>query len=163
MSPTTSERLAAMDDYEVVRFLRQFGEQVFQSSYAAYDHMLEGVPKEVRGLQEFAKLGELSLEQTRVSLPPGESSGVARALLDLFAQDPQLEPVLQRALDEYQDEELFLEIALAVGFAASMYLIAATIEFEGELFGIKFKKKAASPEQMKAALDPFVKLIPNLG
>jgi hypothetical protein len=49
---------------------------------------------------------------------------------------------------------------LALGLAASMVLIAATTEFEGEIFGIKVKKGAASADIIKNLAALFGSVLP---
>ena len=53
------------------------------------------------------------------------------------------------------------DVVLALGLAASMVLVAATTEFEGKVFGIKFKKRAANGETIKHLAALFGAVLPH--
>jgi hypothetical protein len=86
---------------------------------------------------------------------------VARTILLSLADDATLAPLLQEAVDTYSDEELPADVVLAVGVAVALIVIAATTEFEAEMWGMKIKKRQAKPELVAAMMQGVSALLPS--
>ena len=78
----------------------------------------------------------------------------------IFARDPVFAPSLAEALDEYEDNNLFVGEILATGVAVSMIIVAATTTFQGKIGkSIVVGKKAADASLIESLLKYFPKLI----
>lgn len=159
---TIKDRIEKMDDFQVVRFFEYFGEQVFEGSTASLDQIKDGVPEATRALPAFQRLENLTEEETERLLDLSQSAGVARGMLLVLADDERFAPVIQAALDSYSDTEMVAEVVLAVGFAVSLVLMAATSELKGNVFGITLKKGAATPEMIRAITEPFSNMVSGI-
>ena len=153
--PTVRQRIEALDDYEVVRFLEHFGQQLFQGMTVSVDQVRAGIPDEVQKIPEFGRIATMSESEAARALAPADSVALARTTLLGLAEDETFGPLLERALDSYRDQEMFADVILSAGFVASMLLMTATVEFEGSAFGIKFRKRKADADLVKAITEPL--------
>jgi hypothetical protein len=159
---TIKDRIEKMDDFQVVRFFEYFGQEVIEGSTASLDQIKSGVPEATRTLPGFQRLETLSEEEAERLLDLSQSATVARGMLLVLADDECFAPVIEAALASYSDSEMVAEVVLAVGFAVSLVLMAATSELKGSVFGITLKKRAATPEMIKAITEPFTSMVGGL-
>lgn len=159
---TIKGRIESMDDFQVVRFFEYFGEQVFEGSTASLEQIKAGVPESTRSLPAFQRLESLTEEETERLLDLSQSAPVARGMLLALADDERFASLIEAALDSYSDTEMVAEVVLAVGFAVSLVLMAATSELKGKVFGITLKKGAATPEMIRAITEPFSNMVSGL-
>jgi hypothetical protein len=152
-------RLNALDDFQVVRFFEHFGEQLFDSMEVPLDRVKAGIPEIMRDIPGFAQIENLPPDQAERLIAPAEAATLARNTLLLLGDDATLAPLIERSLDSYRDDAMVADVILAVGFVASMILIAATTEVEGTIMGVKFKKAQASAALVKAVVEPFAKVV----
>jgi hypothetical protein len=152
-------RINALDDFQVVRFFEHFGEQLFDGMEVPLERVKEGIPEAVRDIPGFAQIENLPPDQAERLIAPAVAAALARNTLLLLEDDATLAPLIERSLDSYRDDAMVADIILAVGFVASMILIAATTEVEGTIMGMKFKKGRASAALVKAIVEPFVKVV----
>jgi hypothetical protein len=156
---TIKDQIEKMDDFQVVRFFEFFGQQVFEGSTASLDQIKDGIPDSTHALPGFNRLENLTAEETEHLLDLSESAGLARGILLNLADDERFAPLIEAALASYTDDEMVAEVVLAVGFAVSLVLMAATTGFEGTVFGIKIVKGAATSEMIKAITEPFSNMV----
>jgi len=128
------------------------------------DEDLSGkISPELQGHKKLKEIMNLEEDVMLENIAPSESADIAREFLLFMAHDDQLAPVVEKALSEFKEEEvLIVETILSIGIAASLLIFMSTTEVEGKIFGLRIKKKAATAEQIKAILEPFSKIIPNL-
>ena len=157
MSEKAIEIVSNMSDVEVVRFLEHFGKQLFEGTTP--DAIMNGVSPELKDLAEFSELDNLDGETRRNRLEPEDSVQIARITLQQVAQDDGLSEALVKSWEEYDPQELFVELILAVGLVASMMLLVSTTEIEIEFKGVKIKKGKATAEQIKAIAEPLFSAI----
>jgi hypothetical protein len=62
-------------------------------------------------------------------------------------------------LASYRDDELVADVILTVGLVATVLLMAAAIEFEGQIGGVKFKKGKVDHKMISAVVEPFAKVL----
>lgn len=148
-----------MDNFQVVRFFEEFANQLAGGTNLSLEQIKEGVPPEIRGLEEFGAIERLTPEQAERPLDPADAAKISRATLRALAADPAIGPVLNSFASSYRDEALVADLILSVGLVATVMLVAATTEFEGKIFGIKFTKGKADPKLIKAILNPFTKAL----
>ena len=160
--PTIKERIQGLDNFQVVRFFRHFSRQLVGGATVSVNQIKNGIPDATRALEGFEQIENLTPDQAERSLEPSVSAAMARNILVHLADDAEFCPPIERALDTYRDDELVADVILAVGLVASVLLIAATIEFEGEVAGIKFKKGKADSEIVKAITEPFAKALSTI-
>jgi hypothetical protein len=149
------DRIEQMNDFEVVRFFTYFSAQILGGATVSVEQVRAGVPADVRAAPGYAQIEELTAEQAEITLSPEIAAETARNVLLNIARDESLRPVLAQGLENYSDDEMVAETALAIGFVATMILVAATTEFEGEVAGIKFTKGKADADLVKAITEPF--------
>ncbi|HSF30836.1 MAG TPA: hypothetical protein VLK82_10250 [Candidatus Tectomicrobia bacterium] len=148
-----------LDDFQVVRFFEHFGEQLFDGIEVPLDRVKAGIPEAVRSIVTFAQIESLPPDQAERLIAPAEAAALARNTLFYLAEDETLAALIEKSLDSHRDDEMVADVILAVGFVASMILIAATTEVEGTILGVKFKKSEASPTLVKAIVEPFAKVL----
>lgn len=80
---------------------------------------------------------------------------MSRNILLHLADDATFGPLLEKHLASYRDDELVVDVILAVGLVASVLMVAASLEFEGKIAGVKFKKGKVDPKTLTALIGPF--------
>ena len=161
MKSATAERLAAMNDVEIAAFFKHWATSLVDGAQTDPDTITAAVPDEIRAAPGFAEVTDLGAEG-EIDQERGEQ--VARAVLVPLADDPQMGPTIDAALQTFDDSKLMVEIILALGLVASVLLITATTEFDGKIGPIKFHKGKADAETVKAIVGSvFGVLKPPLG
>ena len=156
------DKINALDDFQVVRFFEYFGQELLSSAEVSPEQIKAGIPDSIRTITGFAELESITPRQAKHTLDLGTSAPlVARTILLSLADDEALAPVLQEAVDTYSDEELPADVVLAVGVAVALILIAATTEFEVEIWGMKIKKSQAKRELVEAIMKGVSVLLPS--
>jgi hypothetical protein len=153
MDTTTTplERLQTMDDFQVVRFFRHWGDGLCEGAITDFETIVAGVPDEIRS-SEFTELTDLSDEEAVSPLHPADAAPMARAILEPLAQSPELTPALENALDTFDDDALAVDVILALGLVASVLLIVSTVEFKGTIGSFAINKAKVDPETLKTIL-----------
>jgi hypothetical protein len=156
------EQISAFDDFQVVRFFEYFGQELLSSAEVSQEQIKAGIPDAIRAITGFAVLESITPDQAKHTLDLETSAPlVARTILLNLADDETLAPLLQEAVDTYSDEELPADIVLALGVAVALVLIAATTEFEAEVWGMKIKKSQANRELVEAIMKGMRALLPT--
>jgi hypothetical protein len=156
---SVKERVRAMDEFQVVRCFEAFSQQVLAGARTPLDAIKEGVPASIRSLAEWQRVESLTPKQAEQVLEPRQAAETARNILMNLADDPTFGPLMDRFLASYRDDELVADVVLAVGLAASMILLMASTEVEGEIAGVKFRKRKVDPAMVKALFQPFAKTL----
>lgn len=157
--PAVQERIQELDDFQVTRFFEHFSRQLVGGASVSLNQIKEGIPEDVRTVEGFEQVENLTPDLADRSLDSSVSAAIARNTLLNLAGDPEFGPLIERALDTYRDDELVADVILAVGLVTSILLIAATTEFEGEVAGITFRKGKADLETVKVITEPFAKAL----
>jgi hypothetical protein len=157
-----NDRLQALDDFQMVRFFAYFSQQLIAGASVSLEQIVSGIPNATRALEGFAHIENLAPDEAGRPLEPSVSVATARNIVMHLANDDEFAPLIEKALDIYRDDKLVADIILAVGLVASVLLIAATTEFEGEVAGIKFKKGKADAAMVKAITEPFAKVLSTI-
>jgi hypothetical protein len=160
MTSATRDRLAAMNDVQIAAFFKHWATSLVDGAQTDLDVITSAVPAEVQQTPGFAAVTEVDAE--------GEirrgAADVARAVLLPMADDSELGPTIDAALETYDDSLMMVDVILALGLVASVLLIVATTEFDGNLGPVKFHKGKADPETVKAVIGSvFEVLKPFLG
>ncbi len=154
-------KINELNDSQAVKLFMFFGEQLLRG-LEEEDLAIKIDPelKEDKYLNQIIKL-DPDLEMKNLS--PTESSVVARNYLLFVANDASLSPLLEKTIEEYQEEHvLIVETILAVGFVASMLMFASSTEIKGKIGNVSFHKKTVSPSLAKALMEPFAKIVERL-
>jgi hypothetical protein len=154
-----AERLQSMDDFQIVRFFQFFANSLCDSADMDSAALLARVPKEVRSAPDFAGVVQLDDTQAERTLNPAEAAQAARAVLVPLARDAATAPIVEKALTDFRDEKLAVDVVVAFGLVASVLLIAATVEFEGKIGSWTFRKGKVDPDTLKAIAEPLVSLL----
>ena len=154
-----AERLQAMDDFQIVRFFQFFAQSLCEGASVDSDKLLVGVPEEIASAPGFAGVVQLNEQEAELLLNPAEAARAARAVLLPLSRDAAMAPVVARALAEFRDEKLAVDVVIAFGLVASVLLIAATIEFEGKIGSWTFRKGRVEADTLKAITEPLVGLL----
>ncbi len=162
MMTNLKERIQALDDFQIVRFFEHFSHQLVAGANVTLDQIKKGIPESTRTFGGFSQIETLSPSQAEQPLEPSASIATSRNILVYLTDDDEFAPVIGRVLDTYRDDELVAGIVLAVGLVASVLLIAATTEFEGEIGNFKIKKTKADPAVIRAITEPFADILSTI-
>lgn len=152
---TVKTRIQAMDDFQVIRYFKAFSEQLLAGSSTSFDAIKGGIPASARAVAGWQQVESLTPEQAEQFLAPANAAAMSRNILLHLTDDATFGPLLEKHLSSYRDDELVVDVILAVGLVASVLLVAASLEFEGKIAGVKFKKGKVDPETLKALIGPF--------
>ena len=92
-------------------------------------------------------------------MEPTAAVETTRTLLTHLAEDATFGPLMNDFLATYRDDELVADVILTVGLVATVLLMAAAIEFEGQIGSVKFKKGKVDHKMISAVLGPFAKAL----
>lgn len=150
-----------LDDSKSVNFFNFIGENILKGIQE--DDISGKIADTYKADKSLLSIKLLDEEVMMHKISPKDSSEIARNYLLYMAKDKNLSLILKKALEEYQEKEvLIVETVLAVGFAASMIIFASTTEIKGKAFGMEFHKNEATPELVKAIMEPFAKLLEKI-
>jgi len=155
-------RLHEMDDFQLVRFFQHWANNLCEGAITDIETIVGGVPAELRETTEFSKVTDLSPEQANVPIQVGEAALVARAILEPLALMPEVSPSLEAALGSFDDDKLVVDVIIALGLVASVLLIVSTIEFDGRIGPVRFRKGKADPETLKIIIGSVYGLVAPL-
>ena len=156
---TVKERLAGMDDFQVVRFFEAFAQRLLTSSDTPFEAVQAGIPRSTRATSEWRALEALTPDQAERLVPPKEAAATARRILTHLADDPTFAPALDEFLASYRDDALVAEVILAVGLVASVLMMVASTAFKAKFGNVEIEKHTLDAETVKAILEPFGKLL----
>lgn len=159
MSNELVGRLNQLDDFRLLRFFQRFGQDVVNALNIDRDVLLRQVDSRTRSDPALAGAFTISEEKSRKPLSRADALVVARCTLEALARHPGFEDALESSLDDFEDEEMPADILLALGFAASMIILAATTRIrvafkDGKIEG-EIAKDAASPETLREVMGPL--------
>ena len=158
MNEILLKRIDELNDLKAIRALEFYAERVFEGMKSSPEEMLDGIPEEFKNRAPFERALKMSNKERAQPLPEAESVALTRELLRVFALDPVFAPSLAEALDEYQDDTLFVGEILATGVAVSMIIVAATTTFKAKIGNFEIIKKEADASLIESILKYFPKL-----
>jgi hypothetical protein len=160
MTENLLKRIDELSNLEAIRAFEFYAERVLEGMESTPEKAIDGIPEEFKDNALFKRALEMSDEEGAHPLPEAESVALTRELLRIFARDPVFAPSLAEALDEYEDNNLFVGEILATGVAVSMIIVAATTTFRGKIGkSIVVGKKAADANLIESLLKYFPKLM----
>lgn len=146
---STAERIGAMNDVQVAAFFEFWATSLVEGATTSLDSIQRGVPVEIRDTRGFAELADVTTDGV---IDTATAAKVARTVLEPLVSDPQLGPTIDAVLDKYDDSRQMVGIILALGLVASVLLIISTVEFEGKVGGLTFRKIKPDVETAKAIM-----------
>ena len=158
---TVSDRIAAMDNFQIVRFFEAFAQQLMASSDTPFDAVTAGVPSTTRSLPAWSDLADLTPEQAETPLDVTVAAPIARRILTTLATDATFGPALESFSATFRDDALVAEVILAVGLVASLLMMVASTSFKAKFGNVEIEKHTVDAESIKAILEPLAKLIPD--
>jgi hypothetical protein len=153
------EKINELKDSQVVGFLEYFTQELLSATEVSLEEIQSGIPDTIRALAGFSQIENLTPDQAEYLLDLAASAPLARHMLLNLTEDKMFAGLIEQALGSYRDNRMIADIVLAVGLAASLILLVATTEFEGEVFGIRFKKGKADIEMVKTIIKPLTTIL----
>jgi hypothetical protein len=153
------EKIQAMDDFQVVRFFEAFAQQLVVGTQTPFDAIKGSIPGSIKALAGWEGIEGLSPERAAQVMEPTAAVETTRTLLTHLAEDATFGPLMNDFLASYRDDELVADVILTVGLVATVLLMAAAIEFEGQIGGVKFKKGKVDHKMISAVVEPFAKVL----
>jgi hypothetical protein len=134
---------------QLVAFFEFWATSLVDGAATSLDFIERGVPAEVRATPGFVELSDVDADG---EIDTATAAVVAHSVFDPLISDPQLGPTIDAALADYDDSRQMVDIILALGLVASVLLIISTVEFEGKVGGLTFRKTKADAETLKAII-----------
>jgi hypothetical protein len=169
MSSNLAEQINALSDSNAVAFLQYFNQGLLDGIVDDFEELIEAIPPEIKSMPEFSEIDRLSLDEES-QLQGKEAVAISRSTLTALAENPRFSPLLEKALDAYNNIENMemggarAKDILAVGLAASMILVASTAKSVNcDVWGMKitFDQEEVNPEfvqNVETLITPFVNL-----
>lgn len=143
--------VAALDDVQVIAMAKRINADIVA---AVPRDQLVAVPEAAR---QAAILEGLN---ARTTLDPARAVEASRRLLAALAADPGTAPLVTRAWAVIEeDDSLMIETIIALGLIANLTLFMATSRLKLNIGSLEVVKETATPELVKAVIDPVVELI----
>ena len=156
--PNTQELVRSLSDTDVVQVVKELFEIVYTD--VSYDD----VKDTSASVPQLKPLASLDDDAMQADLTAAESARLSRALLEQFAVDPNLSPLIEQAWNRVRkSDNMIVDVILAVGLVANLTLFVATTtgmvqkDADGKIIW-SFGKKEAGPELVQKIIDPLVKL-----
>ncbi len=153
------DRISRFDDFQVIRFVQSFGEQILAGCDVAPDVLEDGLPSQLKKDARVAALLGITPADAKRKLGITEAAPAARALLALWSADPAIAPALKKALKEWRDDDLATDLIISLGYVVSLWICVASVGFEGKIGRFKIVKRVVSLKQVKELIEPFATLI----
>jgi len=154
---STEDIVRGLSDTQVAAVV----EELFNDVYTEIPY--EEVRSNAVAVAAVGPLTDLDGETMRAELSPAESVRLGRLVLEQYARDPALSPLVRKACERVAgSDDLFVSVILAVGLVANLALLVATTEVEAQTADdgtVKWKitKKQASADVIKAIVEPIAK------
>ena len=132
MSKQLLQRIRNMDDFHCVRFLTHVSTLLFDGLDTEQQQLLEQVPPEIRNMQALSPAFQLPSTAGTKMLDAQDAAVCARNILEALAQHPGFKDMIAQALEDYRDDDMFADVILALGLAASMIIVAATTKLKAK-------------------------------
>jgi hypothetical protein len=159
----TLEMINQLPDAKVI----EVSKVLFNRLYAEvpYDDVLANARDQAL-LEPLLSLGEDALGS---NLTAEDSARIGRQMVSHLAADETFEPIVREAVEKVQQsDKLVVDVILAVGLVVNLTLLVATtrIDVSKDADGNiswRFKKREASPELVKAVVEPVADLATKVG
>jgi len=156
--PNTLELVRGLSEAQVVEVTKELFNAVY--SNVPYDQ----VASNSKGIAEVSQLVSLSDKDMQQELSAADSARFGRLLLEQYAQDPALAPLVEQAWEKVESsDELIVEVIVALGIVVSLTLLVATTKVEiekgadGKLTW-KINKGRAGPDLVKSVINPLAEV-----
>jgi hypothetical protein len=163
VSTQLADRIRSLDDFRCVRFFSHFSQKLLGASNLTQEELLLAVPEDIRRSQELLPALGLPADARRQLLGAEGAVVCARTALLAFAEHPGFAGALEQALDDYRDDEMFADVVLAFGLAASMMIVAATSTLQVTYKDGKFAFKGGKVVAPASVVKEIVKSLAGLG
>jgi hypothetical protein len=160
---TTLELVHDLSDSQVI----EVAKELFNTVYANVP--FDQVRKNSEGAVDVGELVALNDEVKQQDLSPTDSARFGRLVLEQYARDPELGPLVHQAWNKVESsDELIVDVLLALGLVVNLTLLVATTKIELQNLPdgkIRWKivKRDAPPELVGSVLKPLAKLASRLG
>lgn len=154
-------RVQAMDNFQVVRYFEAFGQHLLAGLNTSFEEIKDGVPASVRAVDGWQRVETLTPEQAEQLLAPVEAAATARNVLLRLADDATFGPLLEEHLASYRDDELVVEIVLAVGLVASVLMVIASTKVEWKDGKLKIEHNEVDLAKVTALIESFARVLPT--
>jgi hypothetical protein len=155
---TALELVPKLSDAQLVQVARELFNIVY--SHLPYNQ----VKNNFEGQPEVERLASLDQEMLKQELPTGDSARLGRLVLEQYAHNPSLAPFVLEAWDKVRSsDKLVVDVILALGLLVNLTLLVTTTKVQvqkdanGHISWVAIKE-FANPGQLKAVIDPFLKL-----
>ena len=156
--PNTLELVKKLSDTQVVEVTKHLFNSVY--SNVPYDQ----VASNSKGIAEVSQLASLSDEDMQQELSAADSARFGRLLLEQYAQDPALAPLVEQAWKKVESsDELIIEVMLALGLVVNLTLFMASTKVklkkgpDGKIEW-ELEKGRATPDLVKSVINPLAKV-----
>jgi hypothetical protein len=150
-------KIAQMNDFQVLRFFDYFSNGVLNGLSNSLRELFASMPAAQQITPELLAIRQLGDTTAAEPMPTGEAAQTTRTLLESWAKDENLAPLLENALAQYRDTEQSALAILAIGTAVSMVLLSAgQARFQVEAFGVKISfggKNGAAEKTLAQTLE----------
>ena len=127
------DRISRFDDFQVIRFVQSFGEQILAGCDVAPDVLEDGLHSQLRKDARVGALLGMTPADANRKLDIAEAAPAARAMLALWSADPAIAPALKKALKEWRDDDLATDLIMSVGYVVSLWICVASVGFKGTI------------------------------
>lgn len=155
MDSMVAQRIASMDDFQVVRFFQYWSMSLCNGAEIEFQDIVDGIPPVLREQAGISSALALDPDAAMESLPFADAVRVARETLGQLARSAEMAPSIRSALDSMQDDKLVVDVILSIGLVATVLLIVSTVEFKGKIGSFRVEKKKVDPELL-ASLGEFL-------
>jgi hypothetical protein len=170
MSSNLVEQLNALSDSDAVAFLQYFNQGLLDGIVDDFEELIDAIPQTIKSMPEFSEIDRLSLDEES-QLEGEEAVAISRSILESLAKNQRFSPLLENALEAYNNLENMqmggdrVKDILAVGLAASMILVASTaksVQIDAPWGHCKIEVEAVNTEIVHHAgtlISPFAQLL----
>lgn len=143
MTAALIEQIGSLSDADSVSFLQHFDQVLVNGVTNDFDELLANIPHSIRELPQFNSIEGLAFGKTKRQLTEQESIQLAKQILEILGQNSDLLPLLEQAWEiwkpNYEKGSTPANI-LSAALAASMIIVVAASEVNGDIGGVKFRK-----------------------
>jgi hypothetical protein len=162
MTATLIEQISSLSDADSVSFLQYFDQILVNGVTNDFDELLASIPASIRELPQFNSIESLAFGETKRQFTEQESIELARSILKILGQNPDVLPLLEQAWETWKPNYAkgpISDIILSAALGASMLIVLGATEVKGNIGGVEIHKHPVPIEDVAALVGQFGKAI----
>jgi hypothetical protein len=158
---TTLEKIKHLDDNEVITLYQNFSRKLLNEVDLDPVSIIQNPPEELTDDKIFRKIDTNNLDALDTALIPDEVIPSVRRIVEAWAGNPEMAPVIEDFLTAPQERTLAAGAILALGSVLVMTIVSSSIKIEIKDGKFSFKYDSAGSKNAVSLVKAVLSGIPD--